>query len=358
MRSSFLPFSQPQITDDDVQAVVEVMRSRWLTTGRHCQEFESEFAARVGAPGAVAASSATGGMHVALAALGVGPGDEVITPSMTWVSTPNMITLLGASPVWADADRDTLLTSAEFIRPLITDKTKAIIPVHYAGAPVDMDPIRDLARERGIPVIEDAAHSIGTTYKGRVIGSSGTSVFSFHPIKNITTGEGGMICSDDGEFLDRIRRLKFHGLSVDAFDRQMQGRKPQAMVIEPGCKYNMTDMAAALGRSQLRRLDAMNAERARLAAFYDSAFADVPEILPLAAPPWPHDHCRSLYVIRLNRPGLARDAFMERLKRRNIGSGIHFLACHTHTFYREAFPATQTISPARTWKETSESRFL
>jgi UDP-4-amino-4-deoxy-L-arabinose-oxoglutarate aminotransferase len=345
LRSSFLPFSQPQIADADIEAVTDVMRSKWLTTGKHCLEFESEFAARVGAPAAVAVASATGGMHAALSALGIGPGDEVITPSMTWVSTPNIITLLGAKPVWADADRDTLLTSADRIEPLITDRTRAIIPVHYAGAPVDMDPVRALAARCGIAVIEDAAHAIGTTYKGRVVGGAGTSIFSFHPIKNITTGEGGMICSDDDAFLGRLRRLKFHGLAVDAFDRQMQGRKPQAMVVEPGYKYNMTDMAAALGRSQLRRLDAMNAERTKLAAFYDAAFAGVPEILPLRTPAWPHEHCWSLYVIRLDKPGLGRDEFMERLKRRNIGSGIHFLACHTHTYYREtnlaALPDTE-----------------
>lgn len=340
MRSSFLPFSQPQITDEDVETVVDVMRSKWLTTGKHCLEFENEFAARVGAPAGVAVASATGGMHAALSALDLGPGDEVVTPSMTWVSTPNIITLLGAKPVWADADRDTLLTSAAMIEPLITERTKAIIPVHYAGAPADMDPIRELATKRGIPVIEDAAHTIGTTYKGRTVGSQGTTIFSFHPIKNITTGEGGMICSDDEKLLNRIRRLKFHGLAVDAFDRQMQGRKPQAMVVEPGYKYNMTDMAAALGRTQLRRLDAMNAERAKLAALYGKAFADIPEILPLGVPPWQHEHCWSLYVVRLDKPGLGRDEFMERLKRRNIGSGIHFLACHTHTYYRETNPAS------------------
>lgn len=340
MRSSFLPFSRPQITDEDVEAVVGVMRSAWITTGRHCLEFEEEFAARVGAAGAVALTSATAGMHLAMLALGIGPGDEVITPSMTWVSTPNVVTLAGAKPIWVDADRDTLLTSAAMIEPLVTDRTKAIVPVHYAGAPVDMDPIRELAAKRGIPVIEDAAHTIGTTYKGRVIGSTGTSIFSFHPIKNITTGEGGMFCSDDKELLDRVRRLKFHGLAVDAFDRQMQGRKPQAMVVEPGYKYNMTDMSAALGRTQLRRLDAMNAARTALAAMYDKAFAEVPEILPLGVPKWEHRHCWSLYVIRLDKPGLTRDEFMERLKKLNIGTGIHFLASHTHTYYREHNPAS------------------
>ncbi|MCC8189619.1 MAG: UDP-4-amino-4-deoxy-L-arabinose aminotransferase [Planctomycetes bacterium] len=339
MRSSFLPFSQPDITDADIEAVVRVMRSRWLTTGRECQAFEEAFAARVGCPGAVALASATAGLHLLLTALGIGPGDEVITPSLTWVSTPNLIELAGATPVWADVDRDTLLLSADRVEPLLTDRTRAIIPVHFAGAPVDLDPLRRLAAERGVVLIEDAAHAIGTRYRGRPVGQTGTSIFSFHPIKNITSGEGGMVCSDDLELLARIRRLKFHGLGADAFDRETGGRKPQAEVLEPGYKYNLTDMAAALGRSQLARLDGLNAIRTRLAAFYDRAFADRPEIRPLARPAWLHTHAWSLYPVRLDHPGLSRAEFMARLARRNIGTGIHFMAAHTHAHYRGRWPA-------------------
>lgn len=337
MRSTFLPFSQPVITDADIEAVTRVMRSRWITTGSECAGFEREFADYLGCPGAVALASATAGMHLALAALGVGPGDEIVTPSMTWVSTPNIIELSGATPVWVDVDRDTLLATPERMEALITSRTRAIIPVHYAGAPVDLEAFRKLAAKYGVRLIEDAAHAIGTRYRGDRVGKTGTSVFSFHPIKNVTTGEGGMVCSDDAEFLARVRRLKFHGLGVDAFDRETQGRKPQAEVIEPGYKYNLTDMAAALGRSQLPRLEAMNAIRRDLAARYDRAFADLPEILPLRAPVWPHEHSWSLYVVRLDKPGLDRLTFMERLKARNIGSGIHFIAAHTHAYYRKKY---------------------
>lgn len=335
MRATFLPFSRPCITEDDIAAVTRVMRSGWLTTGKECAEFEAEFARRLGCPGAVALASGTAGMHLLFAALGIGPGDEVITPSMTWASTPNLLELAGAKPVWVDIDRDTLMTTAELVEPLISERTRAIIPVHFAGAPVDLDPLRELAARRGIPLFEDAAHATGTSYKGKPVGSSGTSIFSFHPIKNITTGEGGMFCSDDEKLLAHIRRLKFHGLGLDAYDRETQGRRPQAEVVEPGFKYNLTDMAAALGRTQLARLDEMNARRRSLAATYAGIFAGIPEILPLKIPAWPHVHSWHLYIVRVNRPGLSRDQFMERLKKRNIGAGLHFLAAHTHSHYRK-----------------------
>ncbi len=334
MRSTFLPFSQPSINDADIAAVTAVMRSKWLTTGAECVKFEEEFGQYVGSPGAVAVSAATGGMHIVLASLGIGPGDEVITPSMTWVSTPNLIELAGAKPVWVDVDRGNLMATAELIAPLITERTKAIIPVHFAGAPAAIGPIRRLAEEKGIALIEDAAHAVGAEYEGKKIGSYGTAIFSFHPIKNITTGEGGMICSHDPALLDRVKRLKFHGLGVDAYDRETQGRKPQAEVVEPGYKYNLTNMAAALGRTQLARVDAMNAKRRALAGLYGKAFAEIPEILPLETPAWPHTHSWHLYIVRVNRPGLDRNVFMERLKKRNIGTGIHFLASHTHAYYR------------------------
>lgn len=334
MRPTFLPFSQPSVTEEDIAAVTGVMRSKWLTTGREAAEFEKEFAAYVGCRGAVAVASATGAMHVALKALDIGPGDEVVTPSLTWVSTPNLIVLAGAKPVWADVDRDTLMLTADMAEPLITPRTRAIIPVHYAGAAADLGPLRELAARKGIALLEDAAHAVGTAYRGERIGATGTALFSFHPIKNITTGEGGMVCSDDEAFLGRVQSLKFHGLGVDAYDRETRGRKPQAQVVEPGYKYNITDMAAALGRTQLARLDTMNAQRRALAGLYARAFADIPEIRPLALPAWPHEHAWHLYVVRLDRPGLARAEFMEWLKRRNIGTGIHFLAAHTQTYYR------------------------
>jgi UDP-4-amino-4-deoxy-L-arabinose-oxoglutarate aminotransferase len=212
MRSQFLPFSRPSISEDDIARVVAVLRSGWLTTGTQNNEFEAKFAARVGCRNAVAVASATGGLHVALKALDLGPGDEVITPSMTWVSTANLVVLAGAKPVFVDIDRETLLVQAEAVAAAITERTRLIIPVHFAGAPADLDPLRRLAAERGIPLIEDAAHAAGTVYRDEPIGRRGTAIFSFHPIKNLTTGEGGMVCSDDERLSARIRRLKFHGL--------------------------------------------------------------------------------------------------------------------------------------------------
>ena len=351
MRSHFLPFSTPSISEEEIAAVAEVLRSGWITTGPNAAAFEEEFAAYCGAKGAVAVASATAGMHCVLTALNIGPGDEVITPSMTWVSTLNLICLLGAKPVFADIDRDTLMVSRETIEPLITPKTKAIIPVHYAGAPVDLDPLRALAAERGIPLIEDAAHAVGTEYKGERIGKKGTAIFSFHPIKNITTGEGGMVCSDNEELLAKVKSLKFHGLGVDAFDRQTQGRAPQAQVLRPGFKYNMTDISAVLGRGQLARLDEFNRRRQKLVEHYKNLLADLPEIRPLADPEYDHLHARHLFIVRLDtqKSELNRDSFMAALKQQNIGTGLHFRAVHLQKYYTETFGIRPGLLPQTEW---------
>ncbi len=250
MSQSFLPLCRPAVDEQDIQSVVDVLRSGWITTGPKNAELESKISQHTGAPHSVALSSATAGMHLVLLAMGIGPGDEVITPSLTWVSTVNMITLVGAKPVFVDVDADTLMTDAAKIEPLITDKTKLIIPVHYAGAALDLDPIYALGEKYNIPVIEDAAHALGTEYKGQPIGHRGSCLFSTHAIKNVTTAEGGIFTTHDAELADKVRRLKFHGLGVDAFDRETQGRAPQAEVVEPGFKYNMPDICAvlALGR--------------------------------------------------------------------------------------------------------------
>ncbi len=351
MRKEFLPFSRPTFDEDDIQAVGEVLRSGWITTGQHAAEFEKEFSAYTGAGGSVALASATAGMHLALKALNIGPGDEVITPSMTWVSTINLIVLAGAKPVMVDVDRDTLMASAEHIAAAVTERTRLIVPVHFAGAPADLDAIRQLAGARGIRLIEDAAHAAGTEYRGHRIGSQGIAIFSFHPIKNITTGEGGMFCADDPALLEHIRRLKFHGLGVDAFDRRTQGRSPQAEVVEPGYKYNLTDIAAVLGRRQLVRLDEFNRRRAALAQRYRARLAEVQEILPLAEPAYPMRHAWHLFIVRLDadRARLTRDEFMEELKRRNIGTGLHFRAAHLQKYYREQMGFRRGMLPQTEW---------
>jgi len=351
MRSKFLPFSQPSITKADIDAVSEVLRSGWITTGPKAAEFEQKFCDYVGCPGAVALSSATAGMHLALKALGIGPEDEVITPSMTWVSTVNLIVLAGAKPVFADIDKDTLMVSRSTMEECVTLRTRLIIPVHFAGAPVDIGAIRRLADERGIFLVEDAAHALGTHYMGEHVGRNGTSIFSFHPIKNFTTGEGGMFCSDNQDLLDRIRRLKFHGLGIDAYDRHTQGRSPQAEVLEPGYKYNMPDILAALGISQLARVDKFNRQRTSLAMRYRERLAEVDEILPLSDPPYPIKHAWHLFIIRLDtdKAGLSRDQFMSELKQKNIGTGLHFRAVHLQKYYRESIGMRRGMLPNTEW---------
>jgi UDP-4-amino-4-deoxy-L-arabinose-oxoglutarate aminotransferase len=351
MRSDFLPFSRPTINAEDIRAVTAVMGSGWITTGKKCAEFEQRFCESLGCNEAVALSSATGGMHLALKALGIGPGDEVVTPSMTWVSTVNLIVLSGAKPVFVDVDRDTLMTTADLIKPCLSERTRLIIPVHFAGAAVDLDPIRQLAADRKIAVVEDAAHALGTAYQGTPVGRRGTTIFSFHPIKNITTGEGGMFCSDDESLINRIRRLKFHGLGVDAYDRQTQGRSPQAEVLEPGFKYNMTDLCAALGLSQLARLRNFNRKRAELACRYLERLAEIEELMPLSLPAYPMEHGWHLFIVRLNtdRVSLNRDEFMASLKARNIGTGLHFRAVHLQKYYRETMGTRPGMLPNTEW---------
>jgi len=351
MRNEFLPFSRPSITEQDIIAVSEVLRSGWLTTGPKTAEFEQAFCDYTGSAGAVALSSATAGMHLVLKALDIGVGDEVVTPSMTWVSTVNLIVLAGAKSVFVDVDRDTLLVSPESIKASLTNSTKLIIPVHFAGVPVDIEPIRKLAAGKNVFLVEDAAHALGTQYKGERIGRRGTSIFSFHPIKNITTGEGGMFCSDDLELVNCVRRLKFHGLGVDAYDRHTQGRSAQAEVLEPGYKYNMTDVSAVLGISQLARVDKFNRRRTELVMQYRERLDEIDEILPLSNPSYPIQHAWHLFIVRLDidKTKLSRDDFMQELKQRNIGTGLHFRAVHLQKYYRESMGTHRGMLPNTEW---------
>ncbi|MAT80264.1 MAG: UDP-4-amino-4-deoxy-L-arabinose aminotransferase [Phycisphaerae bacterium] len=333
----FLPFCRPSINEADVEAVTRTLTSGWITTGPACAELEQAVCDRTGGQAAVAVTSGTAAMHLVLLAMGIGPGDEVITPSMTWVSTPNIISLLGAKPVFVDVDRETLLVSAESIAAAITKRTKAIIPVHYAGVPCDLDGIRSVADAAGIPVIEDAAHAIGTRYSNQEIGSSGHAIFSLHPIKNVTTGEGGVFVTDDVELAAEIRRMRFHGLAAEAWDRNQQGRSPQVEVQSPGFKYNMPDMNAVLGVSQLKRLDTFIERRAEIANRYTEGLREVDGIEPLGLPSWNHRHAWHLFIVRVlpELAGLDRDQFMAALKDIGIGTGLHFRAAHTHRWYRD-----------------------
>ncbi|MCH2136091.1 MAG: UDP-4-amino-4-deoxy-L-arabinose aminotransferase [Phycisphaerales bacterium] len=337
MRTDFLPFARPSISEEDIQAVVQTLRSGWITTGSQCAALEGALSARLDGAQVVAAASGTAVMDLVLRALEIGPGDEVITPSMTWVSTVNLITLRGATPVFVDVDRDTMLVTPEAIEAAITDRTRAVIPVHYCGAPCDMHPIRAICQTHGVYCIEDAAHAIGTSYDGVEVGGQGTAIFSLHPIKTITTGEGGLLATDDEDLARRVRRLRFHGLEADAHDRRQHGRTPTAQVREPGLKANLPDMNAVLGLSQLDRLDAFIDRRDALTARYREGLASIDGISPVADPTWTHRHGRHLMIVRVepSKAGMDRDELMRRLKDANIGTGLHFLAVHTHDWYRD-----------------------
>lgn len=351
MRTDFLPFSKPAIDEADIAAVGDVLRSGWITTGPKVAEFEAKFKEYTGCGEAITMTSETGVMEVLLHALGIGPGDEVITPSMTWVSMVNITALSGAKPVFVDCDRDTLMISAKDIEAKITPRTKLIVPVHFAGAVLDIGPIREVAKKHGIMLVEDAAHALGSKWNGEMVGKTGTSMFSFHPIKNITTGEGGMFCTDDPKLAARVRSLKFHGLGVDAYDRQTHGRAPQAQVVEPGYKYNMPDMLAVLGTRQLAKVDRLNAMRRELAMEYRRKLAGIDELIPLGDTKYPIDHSWHLFIVRVDtdKAGISRDEFMSELKKRNIGTGLHFRCAHLQKYYRETMGFQPGSFPNTEW---------
>jgi UDP-4-amino-4-deoxy-L-arabinose-oxoglutarate aminotransferase len=336
VREEFLPFSRPSIGEREVAEVTACLRSGWITTGPRCLELEARFRERTGARCAVSLTSATAGMHLILLALGIGPGDEVITPSMTFASTVNQIVLAGAAPVFVDVDYDTLNLKVGQVEERITPRTKAVIPVHFAGAPADMDLLMEVARRRGIAVIEDAAHAVGTTYRGIHAGGFGNpAIFSFHPIKNMTTGEGGMVTLDDEALERKIRLLRFHGIERDAWKRYGKGGDPSYDIREPGFKYNLTDLQAALGVVQLDRVEEFNARRRFLVDLYRERLAGIGGLDLPGVPDYPHGHPWHLFVVKVSAP--SRERFMEGLAERNIGYGLHFPAVHRLAFVRERF---------------------
>jgi UDP-4-amino-4-deoxy-L-arabinose-oxoglutarate aminotransferase len=350
-RSDFLPFSRPTIRQAEIDEVVDTLRSGWITTGPKAERFEKDFAAYTGFPHALALSSATAGQHIGLIALGVGLGDEVITTPMTWASTVNMIEAAGATPVFVDIHRSTLQLDEAALEAAVTPRTVGIIPVHYAGAPAHMEPILEIARRRGLWVFEDAAHGVGCRYRGTHVGCfDRLGVFSFHPIKNMTTAEGGVLVTSDDGLAAKLRALRFHGLEKQAWDRYAEGGSPQVEIVLPGFKYNFTDMQAALGIHQLASVDEFNARRRQLAGLYDQLLADVPEIEPLAVPSYDHFHTRHLYVVKvLEGAGLTRDRFIAELKARNVGTGIHFRAVHTQPYYATKYPRWVGALPVAEW---------
>lgn len=338
VRRDFLPFSLPDIGESEIDEVVQALRSGWITTGPRTIEFERQFAEYVGSRHAIAVSSCTAALHIALAAVGIKPGDEVITSPLTFCSTANVIVHLGGTPVFADIGEDYNVDPAE-VEKRITPHAKAIIPVHYSGQPCRMDDILACAEKYNLMVIEDAAHSVGAKYRDRMIGTIGdVTGFSFYAIKNMTTAEGGMITTDDDELAGKMRLLSLHGISKDAWKRYAREGSWYYEVVYAGYKCNMTDIQAALGIHQLARLERFLQVRRKYAAMYSEAFDAIPEI---QTPVVNADvrHAWHLYVIRLDleRLTIDRAQFIEALRAENIGTSVHFIPVHLHPYYRRTY---------------------
>jgi len=341
LMSNFLPFALPDIGEEEIQEVVECLRSGWVTTGPKTKQFEQNFAAYIGdGSEAISVNSATAGLHLALEALGVGPGDEVIVPTLTFTATAEVVRYMGAEVVFVDIDPVTLNVGVEAIKAAITPRTKVIVPVHYAGLPCDMDAILALAREHGLKVVEDAAHAFPTRYKGRLIGTmaSDVTVFSFYANKTMTTGEGGMVVTRDAEIAKRVKMMRIHGISRDAFDRYV-AQTPAWFyeVVAPGFKYNLTDIASALGIHQLRKIDRFLVRRQQLARRYFEELADLPLILPADAVKG-DVHAWHLYVVRLRKDvRLGRDELIQKLSDHGIGTSVHYIPLHRQPYWRDTY---------------------
>lgn len=339
--ADFLPFALPDIGEEEIAEVLDSLRSGWLTTGPKAKRFEQEFAEFVGdGVEAIAINSATAGLHLALEALGIGPGDEVITTPYTFTATAEVVRYLGADPVFVDIEPDTFNIDPSKIESAISPRTKAIIPVHFAGLPCDMDAILGIAKKHDLKVVEDSAHALPATYKGKLIGAleSDITVYSFYATKTITTGEGGMIVTRKPEIAKRCRIMRLHGISRDAFDRYTS-TKPSwhYEVIAPGFKYNMTDIAASLGIQQLKKSWRFQKRREEMAAFYDEALKSLPLYLPPKAPSG-DVHSWHLYVIRLrDEVKVSRDRFIEMMAEKGIGCSVHFIPLHLHPYWRDTY---------------------
>lgn len=345
--NDFLPFARPDIGEAEIEAVVEAMRSGWLTTGQLTHRFENEFAAAVGCQHAVAVNSCTAALHLALEAIGIRPGDQVITTPYTFAATAEVIRYFDADPVLVDVDPDSCNIDPRKIPAAITPRTKAIIPVHIAGQACELDAIQEIADRHGLPVIEDAAHAFPATYRGQPIGSlSRATCFSFYATKTMTTGEGGMMCTNDSQLADRCRIMALHGISKDAWKRYSATGSWKYEITEPGFKYNLTDMASAMGRVQLGRATEMQQRRAQIADHYQATFANedwcsTPTSLPH------RDHAWHLYMLRINadRLSIDRDEFINRLREQGIGVSVHFIPLHVHPYYAQRYGYTPESYP-------------
>jgi dTDP-4-amino-4,6-dideoxygalactose transaminase len=354
MTNEFLKFSNPSIDQATIDEVTACLKSGWLTTGPRVKRLEEDLKKYLGAKHALAFNAATSGLHLTLKCFGLKAGDEVITTPMTFVASLNTIVHTGAKPVLVDVDLETRNIDVNKIEAAITPNTKAIVPVHFAGIPVDLDPLYEIAKKHNLRVLEDSAHAMGSHYKGKIIGSFGdTQAFSFHPNKVMTTGEGGCISTSDDNLAKNLAIQRFHGIDRDAFDRYGKKGNQDYDVVEPGYKYNMLDLQAAIGIHQLAELESFIAKRQILVDRYNEQLADWPE---LTLPKLPDYDCRiSWYIyaplINPDAAGMDRNTFMENMKEHNIGTGYHHHAAHLYTYYqkaygykREQFPNAEIIS--------------
>ena len=339
MAEKFIPVSKPTITQKEISEVVDSMKSGWITTGPKVKKFEENFKTYVKSKNAVALNSGTAALHLAYQISGLKEGDEVITTSMTFVATVNMMLVLGLKPVFVDIEDKTLNMNVDLIEKKITKKTKAIVPVHFAGRPVKMDEVKRLAKKYKLKVIEDAAHAVGSKYKGKMIGSlSDAACFSFHPMKNITTGEGGMLTTDKAAYARCARALRFHGIDKEAWARYSKKSVPFYDVTACGYKYNMLDIQAAIGLHQLDKLNEFNKKRKYLASLYDKTLAEVDELI---IPPFKCPYGTNswhIYVVALKKENLKidRNSFIMELKKHNVGCGVHYVAVHMQSYYKKA----------------------
>jgi len=350
LSNDFLAFALPLIEEEEISEVIDTLRSGWITTGPKVKLFEKEFAEYIGCKHAIAVNSCTAALHLALEAIGIREGDEIITSPMTFAATGEVIQYFKARPIFVDIDSITMNLDMGLLENIVKrryesgnrGKLKAIIPVHYAGYPCDMDALMALASKFDLRIIEDAAHAFPTSYKRRMIGTIGDiTCFSFYATKNITTGEGGMITTENDEYADRMRIMSLHGISKDAWKRYTAEGSWYYEIIAPGYKYNLTDIAAGLGITQLRKVDAFLERRMQIAEMYHEAFQELEELdLPLANEGEEETtHSRHLYVIRLNlqRLQIDRNKFIDELRQRGIGTSVHFIPLHIHPYYRETY---------------------
>ncbi len=348
--NDFLPFALPDIGDEEIAAVISTLRSGWITTGPRTKEFEAQIATAVGSKHCVAVNSCTAALHLSLEAIGVKADDEVVVPTMTFAASAEVVRYLGATPVLVDVRSSDHNVDPAAVEQAITPRTRAIIAVHFAGVPCDIDDLSRIARAHRLPLIADAAHALPCSYRGRQVGTlADITCFSFYATKTVSTGEGGAATTDNAEWADRMRVMSLHGISRDAWKRYSADGNWYYEIIAPGYKYNLTDIASALGIVQLRRAEQMLHRRRDIATFYDEAFLREPGV-ELLKPPRDRTNAHHLYVLKLNPAVLriTRDHFIQELKARGIGTSVHFIPLHMHPYYRDTFGYTPDRLPVAT----------